>query len=94
MRKINKSHFKLNAAHKDLKKGNAKKTAIMYEDTIVQFSKKPMQNDWYTGNSDIMDAVSQTQTKGMKRSFISPETGDGLQGEEYHWMASAAYNQL
>ncbi len=65
----------------------------MYEDKSVQYSKKPRQNDWYTGNSYRMNEVPQTQTEGMEKAFISPETCDKLQGEEFHWMASAAYNQ-
>jgi hypothetical protein len=94
MRKISRSDVNSKTAYKNFKSANAIKTAIMYKDTSVKFSMKPIQNDWNTVNSYSMNAISPTQTEGMKRSFMNPETGDELQGEEFHWMASAAYNQI
>ena len=93
MQKIKRSGVKSNAAYTELKKARAPKTAIMNGDKSVQYSKKPRQNNLYTDNSYKMSEVPQAQTNGMKMAFISPETGDELQGEEFHWMASAAYNQ-
>jgi hypothetical protein len=93
MRKIKRSDIKSNASYTELKKTRAPKTAIMNEDKSVQDSKKTKQNNLLTDNSYKMSEVPQAQTKDMKRALTNPETGDELQGEEFHWMASAAYNQ-
>jgi len=59
----------------------------------VSVSDKSCHNRYYPGSGYSMFIGPQAENEHMDRPLINTTSDYEIKGEEFHWMANAAYNQ-